>query len=81
MHNTRGPLADGNVTTLAGSGSASFADGLGTVAHFYNPRGITVRESTGAVFVADTSNDRIRAIAPGAAHVPQLTALPVLFLK
>jgi sugar lactone lactonase YvrE len=51
----------GVVTTLAGSGSASFADGTGTGASFSNPRGVAVT-STGDVVVADTFNNRIRLI-------------------
>ena len=67
-------LAGGDVTTLAGSGSfafGAFADGNGAAASFNLPTGVSVRESTGVVYVADLSNYRIRAIAPGAAHVPQ----------
>jgi DNA-binding beta-propeller fold protein YncE len=56
--------------TLAGSGAASFANGIGTLARFNGPSGVSVRESTGVVYVADRSNYRVRAIAPGAAHAP-----------
>jgi len=51
----------GIVTTLAGSGSYSFADGTGTAASFNGPRGVAV-DSSGNVYVADTSNSRIRKI-------------------
>jgi DNA-binding beta-propeller fold protein YncE len=60
------------VTTLAGSGLAAFADGVGTVASFYHPDGISVRDSTGVVYVAEHDNHRIRSIAPGAAFALQL---------
>ena len=33
---------DGNVSTLAGSGSADWGDGQGTQAHFYCPYGVAV---------------------------------------
>jgi hypothetical protein len=50
----------GVVTTLAGSGSASFADGTGTNAMFWNPRGVAVL-SNGNMAVGDYNN-RIRII-------------------
>ena len=51
------------VSTLAGSGTAGFADGSGSAARFNNPQGIAV-DSSGVVYVADTANNRIRRIAP-----------------
>jgi sugar lactone lactonase YvrE len=52
----------GSVTTLAGNGSASYADGIGTAASFNNPRGVAL-DSNGIVYVADTYNHRIRLIS------------------
>ena len=49
------------VSTLAGSGLYSYADGVGSVAHFRNPRGVAV-SSSGVVFVADSESSRIRMI-------------------
>ena len=51
----------GAVTTLAGSGAASFADGTGAAASFNFPRSIAVA-SDGSIFVADERNHRIRNV-------------------
>jgi DNA-binding beta-propeller fold protein YncE len=40
------------------------ADGVGTFAIFKDPFGISVRDSTGVVYLADRGNKRICAIAP-----------------
>ena len=50
------------VSTLAGSGTASYGDGVGTAAMFYTPRGVSV-DSSGTVYVADRANNRIRKIS------------------
>ena len=53
------------VTTLAGSGSPSFADAqIGTNAGFNQPAGIAVGRE-GNVFVSEYGNHRIRKITPG----------------
>ena len=49
----------GIVTTLAGA--VPWVDGVGSVAHFYYPRGISV-SSNGAVYVVDSLNYRIRKV-------------------
>ena len=54
---------DGNVSTIAGDGTAGYADGPAAHARFDGPMGVAV-DATGRVFVADTWNDRIRVIEP-----------------
>jgi hypothetical protein len=50
------------VATLAGSGWAGFRDGIGTTASFNQPSALAV-DSNGDVYVADTSNHRIRRVS------------------
>jgi sugar lactone lactonase YvrE len=54
---------DGQVSTVAGDGVAGYRDGPGYQARFNGPIGLAV-DRTGRVIVADTYNDRIRAIGP-----------------
>ncbi len=56
-------IADGVVTTLAGTGEASFNDGLGVASRFHSPAGIAVAAG-GVLYVADTINGRIRKVYP-----------------
>ena len=56
----------GAVTTVAGGAAAAWADGMGSAARFNMPAGVAV-DAAGTIFVADTSNHRIRAVAPNGA--------------
>ncbi|WP_264520708.1 T9SS type A sorting domain-containing protein [Flavobacterium sp. N1994] len=51
----------GLVSTYAGDGSSNYVDGIGNVASFYFPVGVTT-DLSGNVFVADSYTQRIRKI-------------------
>lgn len=53
----------GEVSTLAGSGVAGFADGAGAAAAFNEPRSIALDER-GNVYVSDGGNNAIRKVSP-----------------
>lgn len=55
-------LATNAVTTIAGStsGTAGFADGVGTAARFFYPTGLTISNSN--LYVADRGNNSIRKV-------------------
>jgi len=60
--------ATGVVTTVAGDGTAGFADGIGSAARFNFPTGLAAAED-GTLYVADPSNERLRRIDPGTGAV------------
>ncbi|WP_293870972.1 putative Ig domain-containing protein, partial [Flavobacterium sp.] len=53
----------GLVTTVAGYILSGYADGASNIARFKNPQGIAIDNTTGILYVADTTNNRIRKIA------------------
>lgn len=55
--------AAGKVTTLAGAGKPGAADGVGTKAEFNSPHNLAVAPD-GTIYVADTSNHRVRKLDP-----------------
>jgi hypothetical protein len=57
-------LAGGQVTTVAGTGTAGFADGAVAQAQFNLPEALALGPS-GEIFVADDGNNRVRVIAGG----------------
>lgn len=64
-HRIRKIDPSGNVSTFAGSGEATFSDGIGITAKFNEPVGITIDENDN-LYVADYSNSLIRKITPSA---------------
>jgi len=62
-HAIRKISADGNVTTIAGSGLIGANDGTGSEATFYAPSDVAVA-ADGTIYVADTLNHLIRKIGP-----------------
>jgi sugar lactone lactonase YvrE len=55
--------SDGTVTTVAGDGVPGYVDGPAAQARFRGPTAVAV-DARGRIIVADTYNDRIRAIDP-----------------
>jgi sugar lactone lactonase YvrE len=65
----------GTVTTLAGTGTATFIDDVGYNAGFYGPCGITI-DSSGNLYVADSVNNRIRQITTASVQTRTITTQP-----
>jgi ABC-type branched-subunit amino acid transport system substrate-binding protein len=62
-HRVRLIRPDGTVTTLAGTGEPGYRNGPAGEAQFNTPTDVAVN-SMGVLYVADSVNDRIRAISP-----------------
>lgn len=57
----------GEVTTLAGSDSAGWSDGIGAAAQFSSPAGVAL-DKNGDLFVAEEGSGKIRKLVPAPAH-------------
>ena len=57
-------IAKGSVTTIAGDGTAGFADGPALKAQFKSPASLVV-DGSGSVYISDLGNHRIRRLAGG----------------
>lgn len=55
--------SSGSVSLLAGSGTGSYADGVGNSAHFDNPIGLTRDVVSELTYVVDNINQRVRTIS------------------
>lgn len=64
-HRIRRVLADGTITTVAGSASSGFFGdgGAATAARLYYPEAVAV-DATGQLIIADTGNYRVRIVSP-----------------
>jgi hypothetical protein len=66
----------GNVTTLAGgAGSFGSTNGVGTIARFYNPFGVSISPDGVYALVADQTNHLIRQIIISTAYVTTLAGV------
>ena len=71
LNDGRQALPPGAVTTLAGNGTAGFADGANTDAQFNLPYGVAC-DASGNVYVADQANNVIRRIEAATGAVSTL---------
>jgi sugar lactone lactonase YvrE len=63
-HRVRLVAPGGATTTLAGSGSPAYANGVGAAASFSQPRGLAI-DANGTIFVTDSGSQRVRKVTPG----------------
>jgi sugar lactone lactonase YvrE len=64
--------------TLAGSGTAGFADGIGIAAQFRGPTGMYLDATAGRLLVADTGNHIVRAIDLTTGMVSTVAGTPAM---
>lgn len=76
-HAIRRVFDNGSVITLAGNGTAGFADDAGAVARFNNPVDVELDTATGMLFVADRLNHLIRRVTPSG-EVATVAGLPAI---
>ena len=62
-HRIRKVDSSGNISTIAGTGTAGYSGdgGFATDAQLYNPKGVAV-DSSDNIYIADSSNNRIRKV-------------------
>lgn len=63
-HAIRRVFDNGSVITLAGNGTAGFADDIGSAARFSYPLDVELDTATGNLYVADRMNHLIRRVTP-----------------
>jgi hypothetical protein len=70
---------DDVIKTIAGTGNAGSSGdgGAAALAQLNSPAAVAVDEA-GAIWIADTGNDRIRKLTPGAPPDPQILPLAVV---
>jgi len=68
-------LANGVISTVAGTGVAGFGDGATTAAKLNNPTDVAV-DASGNLFIADTGNNRLRKLTFDGASIPLPTPGP-----
>ncbi|TKC05152.1 SMP-30/gluconolactonase/LRE family protein [Pedobacter frigoris] len=67
------------VTTIAGTGSTGTLDANGTAATFNRPAGLALDETSGTLYVADYSNNRIRKIALNSSNAVTTVSSTVVY--
>jgi hypothetical protein len=65
-------VASGSVVTIAGNGSAMFADGIGTAAAFNTVRGLVMDASGSRLFMCDSNTYRVRQLMISTGQVSTL---------
>lgn len=68
-------LGTNTVTTLAGNGTAGYADGTGTAAQFNSPGSMVLDSSGDYIYVADNGNFYVRKVRITAPNVGEVTTL------